>query len=157
MILPFCKFYILGTTLTPASYPSSHRIFGESYISSSIFYIKIPCQYRLLVLYKVKAIFPFPVFNTKVTRLKDVIQSSSSPRSYVHHHHHNVLHHQDHQYDHDHDPNGRYDPSLAVRQLLETGLYNLLASLATGQTTIILLSVCHYHHSNIALSYYHYI
>ena len=86
---------------------------------------------------------PFPVFYTKVTRLKDVIQSSSSPRSYVHHHHHNVLHHQDHQYDHDehHDPNGRYDPSLAVRQLLETGLYNLLASLATGQTTISIISM----------------
>ena len=27
----------------------------------------------------------------------------------------------------------RYDPSLAVRQLLETGQYNLLASLATGE------------------------
>ena len=59
-------------------------------------------------------------------------------------HHHNVRHHKDNQYVHHvnpHDPTGRYDPSLAVRQLLETGQYNLLASLATGWTIIIIIII----------------
>ena len=73
------------------------------------------------------------------------------------HHHHNVRHHKDNQYDHHvnpHDPTGRYDPSLAVRQLLETGQYNLLASLATGWTIIISITIIwlsSYNHHEITL------